>query len=439
MRKAILLTLLHTLFWGLCEAQRHCATPVIFQNTISRFPELREQYGFIERMPHKSMRYLREVRGIITIPVVVHVVYRTAAQKVSMAQISSQIEVLNEDFSGTNEGVNNVPDSFRARQAHDCGIRFRLDSVIWVPTTVAVFYFNTNPLTYKPDADSEPIKFASKGGSNVVTPTVKLNIWVGNIMQDSAGRTSTIEGISSVPGSAEQVDGVAVNFRNFGRINLDPPFNRGRTATHEVGHWLNLRHIWGDTTCGDDLIEDTPPQQTYNRNCFEGIKISCNNAPLGDMYMNYMDYVDDACMRMFTREQALAMRKTFAQYRPGLLQFSSFDSSFTWSGISFISAGIQEVVQQSDTAFISLFKTNQTDLLNVYLKEVRGSNWISLSTGDSALHATGFRPGVLYELKVQNSRDTSKKFSELPSIIFMPQKDEFKRRPGHLTLTAAKN
>jgi hypothetical protein len=97
----------------------------------------------------------------------------------------------------------------------------------------------------------------------------------------------------------------------FGNIGTaTDPFDLGRTTTHEVGHWLNLFHIWGDdgTGCkGSDLCPDTPNQasENYGKPAFP--HISCKNGPNGDMFMNYMDYVDDDAMMMFTSGQAARM------------------------------------------------------------------------------------------------------------------------------------
>jgi hypothetical protein len=90
----------------------------------------------------------------------------------------------------------------------------------------------------------------------------------------------------------------------------------GRTAVHEVGHWLGLRHIWGDTYCGDDLIDDTPKQGNFTAGCPNTFRSSCSNGTLGDMYMNYMDYTNDACMNLFTQGQKQRMMSLFAAGGP---------------------------------------------------------------------------------------------------------------------------
>ncbi len=124
-----------------------------------------------------------------------------------------------------------------------------------------------------------------------------LNIWVGNL-------GGGLLGYAQFPGGAAATDGVVLlngTVGGPGALGTAAPYNRGRTATHEIGHWLNLRHIWGDSNCGNDFVADTPTQQAaLNFGCPSFPQISCSNGPNGEMYMNYMDYTDDACMYMFS-------------------------------------------------------------------------------------------------------------------------------------------
>jgi hypothetical protein len=123
-------------------------------------------------------------------------------------------------------------------------------------------------------------------------------------------------GYSSLPGGPADKDGIVISSMVFGTFNTISPFNKGRTATHEIGHWLNLKHIWGDGFCGDDKVDDTPNQESANRGCPGGEKITCGTSAHGDMYMNFMDLTDDACMYMFTLGQKERMRALFAQGGP---------------------------------------------------------------------------------------------------------------------------
>ncbi|HEY8399414.1 MAG TPA: M43 family zinc metalloprotease [Flavihumibacter sp.] len=239
--------------------------------------------------------------GEIVIPVVVHIV-QSANVSVSDAQVHSQIEALNRDFQAKNADLIRVPDRFKHLVAN-CELRFELAKVnpAGEPTT-GIVRVNSKVAMFGMD---DRIKFSSKGGSDAWPAAHYLNIWVGNMVNG-------ISGYSTVPGSKPSVDGVVINHTAFGSSNKKGKNTLGRIAVHEVGHWLGLKHIWGDAYCGDDGIDDTPQQKTYNRGCPSGIQITCGNDPNGDMYMNYMDLTDDSCMYMFTLGQKVKMRSSFA-------------------------------------------------------------------------------------------------------------------------------
>lgn len=241
-------------------------------------------------------------RGVLTIPVIVHVVFNTNQQNISDAQIQSQIDVLNLDFRAQNPDVANVPSVWRPL-ATDTELLFRLADVRRV---------HTDRTSYVND----DVKFTNSGGSPVVDPDRNLNIWVCNLAE--------VLGYAYLPGVDPSIDGVVINFECFGSEGTaSPPFNLGRTATHEVGHYLNLRHVWGgdSPSCNDsDLVDDTPNQSKPNYNKPTFPQISCSNGPHGDMFMNFMDYVDDDSMFMFTAQQAVRMRTALGEARPDLGQ-----------------------------------------------------------------------------------------------------------------------
>jgi hypothetical protein len=150
------------------------------------------------------------------------------------------------------------------------------------------------------------VKSSSTGGSNAVSPSTKLNIWVCTL-------GNGLLGYAQFPGGAAATDGVVCLNKAFGNTGTAAaPYGKGRTATHEVGHWFNLRHIWGDATCGNDQVADTPVHNTSNGGCpAAGHKSTCTGTPV-EMTMNYMDYTYDACMYMFTTGQKGRMQATVA-------------------------------------------------------------------------------------------------------------------------------
>jgi hypothetical protein len=288
-----------------------CATMEHLQRLQKQQPALKNKR---EELRVRSEKLIREESAfklssaVIQIPVVVHVVYRHENENISDAQIRSQIQALTEDFRRRNVDTIQTPKSFRG-VATDMGIEFCLavrdpdDN----PSTGITRTQTTVPSFWTDDA----IKFTSRGGRDIWDPDHYLNIWVGNVSQ-------AFLGYAQFPGLSARTDGVVIGYQYFGREGAAvAPFNGGRTTTHEVGHWLNLLHLWGDSNCGDDEIEDTPQQKGANYTCPNFPQSTCGNA--SDMFMNYMDYTDDACMNLFTRGQRDRMRAAIQLARPGLL------------------------------------------------------------------------------------------------------------------------
>ena len=241
---------------------------------------------------------------VIIIPVVIHVLYNNAAQNISDAQILSQLQTLNNDYRRLNADRSNTPAAF-ASLAGDPRIVFCLAKVdASGKATSGVIRKYTSRQSWLTD---DEMKYSAQGGDNAWDSKRYLNIWVCNLFGRSLG-------YSSLPGSQSDRDGVVIQYNVFGSTgNVIAPFNKGRTLTHEIGHWLGLKHLWGDASCGDDGIPDTPPQQTFNNGCPSfPHKSSCSINNNGDMFMNFMDFTDDACMNMFSKGQSVKMRSLFA-------------------------------------------------------------------------------------------------------------------------------
>ncbi|MBX0291429.1 T9SS type A sorting domain-containing protein [Hymenobacter sp. HSC-4F20] len=289
------------------EAQtvRQCATMENLAAQVAADPALAQRLAAIEGQTQQFVGNPAAKRStaVITIPVVVHVLYNTTAQNISDAQIQSQIAVLNEDFSKTNADASKTPAAF-AGLAANANLQFVLAKQ--TPTGAATTGIERKSTTKTSWATDDAMKSTATGGLNAWDASKYLNLWVCNL---SGG----ILGYAQFPGGAASTDGVVILTSAFGRGgSSSAPFNLGRTATHEVGHWLNLRHIWGDASCGNDLVSDTPTQQTSNYGCPSFPHVTCSNGSNGDMFMNYMDYTDDACMYMFSNGQSARMNALFA-------------------------------------------------------------------------------------------------------------------------------
>jgi len=242
---------------------------------------------------------------VITIPVVVHILYKEEYQNISDELVKRQIEVLNKSFRLSAPDTLKIPSYFQEFAA-DCRIEFVLARI--TPdgkATTGIVRKSTWVTLYGMD---DRIKYSNQGGDDAWDANKYLNVWVGSLAGGNIGYSSPI-------GGPKLTDGVAIRTDAFG-ITGSAAFGGGKTLVHEVGHWLGLRHIWGDANCGDDQVDDTPKQRSGNRGCPSGIKITCDNAPYGDMYNNFMDQVNDDCMLMFTKGQMERMRAAFAPGGP---------------------------------------------------------------------------------------------------------------------------
>ncbi|MGB3465025.1 MAG: fibronectin type III domain-containing protein, partial [Cyclobacteriaceae bacterium] len=309
MRKILLTTMVAV--WGLMTLnaqtieKRNCPAEEILAEQ-NKNPKILAKRAAIEA---NTQRFIKEGRtlahrsGTLTIPVIVHVIYNNAQENISDAQIQSQIDVLTEDFRKLNADASSVPTEF-APLAVDSDIEFTLAQI--TRTSSSRSSWGTN----------DAMKSPSQGGVAPINPSENLNVWVCNI-------GGGILGYAQFPGGPASTDGVVISPQYFGSRNLQPagqnfflsaPFDKGRTATHEVGHYLNLRHIWGDGNCNaDDFVSDTPNAGGPNYGCPSYPSKSCtsNGGATSDMFMNYMDYVDDACMFMFSAGQLVRMDALF--------------------------------------------------------------------------------------------------------------------------------
>jgi Pregnancy-associated plasma protein-A len=249
------------------------------------------------------------------VTVVVHVVHNLAspAEKISEAQVKSQIAVLNRDFRATNADRSKTPLVFSGLVA-DAMIEFALATKDPAGrATTGITYTETDQTSFS-DRDNA-VKFKATGGVNAWSTKKYLNIWVCTL-------SDNLLGYAQFPGGPAKTDGVVILNTAFGAAGTAAaPFNLGRSTTHEVGHYLNLRHIWGDTPdcSGTDFVADTPNAETSNFGKPTFPHVSCNNGPNGDMFMNYMDYSDDDSMFMFTPGQVSRMHATLDGPRKSLV------------------------------------------------------------------------------------------------------------------------
>ena len=302
-------------------------------------------------------------QSVISIPVVFHILHNAPEQNLSEAQILAQLEAINRDFRRNNNDTVLTPDRFKS-VVSDTEIEFclakqtpdgeRTNGIIRKETNV-IGIGNTDKY-YQP----------TQGGSQSWNPEAYLNIWVCEI-------NDTLLGFTYLPGEANpSFDGIVLNYQVCGNaFYISAPYNKGRTLVHEIGHWLNLEHLWGEEEdCNsDDHVTDTPIQEKPNYQCPNAIVVSCDNSPNGDMHMNYMDYTFDQCQNSFTYGQKDRMLATLNTSRKALL--SSIGCRLPDSTIAF--EEIIEIFPNPAQNFLTVrFKLNASQNAEIIIFDITG-------------------------------------------------------------------
>lgn len=352
-------------------AVENCGT--VEQDIINRarYPQMGTMEDFENALKRKinDMEIRRRAgkteETIITIPVVVHVVHTGEdvgdGLNISQAQVQAQLEVLNEDYRrkpGT-PGFNSSP------VGADIGIEFCL-----------------SPVDQNGNAMAEPGIDRVRGANAVWTksqiegslkpqtiwnPNLFFNIWTLKF----GGEDELLLGYAQFPdqsglgglndaGGPASTDGVVIQYSSFGSVDkgtfpvMQAPYNHGRTLSHETGHWLGLRHIWGDGPCASDFVDDTPTQHAENRGC-PVTKISCDGVNF-EMPQNYMDYSDDACMNILTigqKARILAVLE-LSPRRKQLVSANLCNSTVAAPPVASLTVDKQTVLRGGEVSFTDL-------------------------------------------------------------------------------------
>jgi hypothetical protein len=269
-----------------------------------------------------------------TIPVVVHIIHTGETlgtfPNVDSNQVKSQIVVLNNDFAGTGLNAGSVPAVFANLKANT-GITFCLARKDPQDNPLAergIHRVNANTFSWQsPGTPTLNLQAYFTGvviPATIWDPTKYLNIWISDkppgYPLDGFATYPSASGLSGLFGGSfgtATTDGIWVYTKAFGTIGVTAPFDKGRTCTHELGHWLGLRHIWGDGNCLSDYVNDTPWQKAAHFGTPvhpTGVdQCGVNTAPNGEMFMDFMDMVDDNARYMFTNEQNIRMQTALSQ------------------------------------------------------------------------------------------------------------------------------
>ena len=287
---------------------------------MQEYERLLEQHASFRDNQRRAERFIagaidsgeaeRVARRLITIPTVVHVVYKRERENISEAQVKSQIAVLNKDFTAANTDKSKVPAAWKGIVGN-AQVKFRLADRD--PDGRPTNGITRTKTSAGPFGTGDAVKSDARGGKSPWPTKRYLNMWVCNL-------AGGLLGYAQFPGGPARTDGVVILQSAFGTHGTaQAPFDKGRTTTHEVGHYLNLFHIFGDTldcSAGDRCPDTRTPPDPISAGSFP--HISCHNGPNGDMFMDYMDYVDDDAMFMFTSGQVVRMNATLAGPRKEL-------------------------------------------------------------------------------------------------------------------------
>ena len=384
---------------------RKCASNDILQQQLADDPA---RAAMLQQIENQTAAFIQQqknngnsTQSVVTIPVVFHVVYNTAAQNISDAKCIAQLNQLNLDFSRMNSDAGNTPAAF-AGLASNTQIQFCLaqrdpnglatTGIIHKSTTVSSFSSNDN------------VKRSNNGGDNAWDATKYLNIWTCNL-------GGGLLGYAQFPGGSASTDGVVVLYSSVGSM-LSPgtaaPYHYGRTATHEVGHWLNLRHIWGDESqCNaDDLVGDTPKQKAENYGCPSYPQTTqsggrCSTADPSSMFMNYMDYTDDACMNMFSAGQASRMQALFTSSGARYSITTSLGCTPPNGQSCNTVTGLTSSAVTSSSATLSWTAAAGAISYNIQYRIVGTTAWSSTTSTTTSKSITGLTPSSNYEWQVQ--------------------------------------
>ena len=401
---------------------RNCGTMEELNHQLQHDPEMalrmeaieRFTRDFVERNPNEGGRM------VVTIPVVFHIIHNGDAygtnENISDELVLAQLEQLNHDFALLNADAGNIPSLFQSVAANTeiqfCLAQRKPDGT----ATTGINRVNGGQATWTSSQINSTIKPATIWDRNQY-----LNIWSVAF----GGSSSGLLGYAQFPGGAASTDGIVCAYFSIGSLAMPNPaggnYALGRTATHEIGHWLNLRHIWGDATCGNDLVADTPVHNASNSGCPAYPHLStCTGTPV-EMTMNYMDYTFDACMNMFSAGQKTRMQAVLQAggARASLLNSLGCSppavSCGTPSSLSTTNVG-------SASATLNWSAVTGATSYNVRYRVTGTTTWTTSTSSTTSLAISGLNPQTTYEFQVQavcaitGSYSPSSNFTTLPSV-----------------------
>jgi len=386
------------------KSQKKCGTENKRFEALARNPGLIKERQMIEAFTKNWIQKddaAKSGQTVVKIPVVVHVVWRTADQNISDEQIKSQIDILNKDFRKLNSDANKTPAFFKNLVA-DVGIEFCLAARD--PAGMVTNGITRTKTTVTDIGDKDRWHTTLRGGKDPWNNKKYINIWVCEAGED-------LYGFAFLPGTADplEADGLVISSEYFGSTGTaiaSFPNHKGRTTTHEMGHYFNLEHLWGpdDSECEEgDEVADTPVQFEATYDCASyPLKDDCSPTDNGILFFNYMDYVDDECMYMFTEGQKKRMNASLNGFRSTLL--GQTNCSLSTSTEDKLSENQIQIYPNPASGYLQVISKNTSSekASTLYLFDFMGRLLQSkTSFGACTFDIAGYSPGV-YWLKVDD-------------------------------------
>lgn len=398
----IQLFVLGAFLWGgsAIKAQRNCGAMELLEKQVQANPDMERTRQEIEAYTAQYANNNKtNARGLIKIPVVFHIVWRTsaAAENITDAQIQSQMDALNKDFALLNADASKIPSVFKSF-ASNLEVQFELAKrTPWGASSNGINRYQSSRTTFW--GANDEIKKPTFGGVAPWDTKKYLNVWVCAI-------GSNILGYAQFPGGPASSDGVVLDYQCVG-VNgtARAPFNLGRTLTHEVGHYLNLYHVWGNGACGDDLVSDTPKHSEPNYGCPTYPQVNtCNIDKNVKMTMNFMDYTNDQCMYMFTNGQKTRVQALFA---PGGARESLISSDALVPGLAAASCGLPTIAPEtnllSNSVTVSWASPTGANTFVLRYKPLSSNTWTTVTLSTNKYNISDLLSNTSYEYQVQSN------------------------------------